>query len=101
MRGTSVAVRLVAYGSTRIPESALQALERADVAVSGGGVELLVFEQLTPELVAALSGKVTVCLALDAAAQREAMVPLLRAGALDVLNERGCAWADRLRALLE
>jgi transcriptional regulator with GAF, ATPase, and Fis domain len=96
----SCEVRIVSFGRCPIPADAPAALAQAGVVAGARGLQLIFFDSFAPELASCVAAEPSIAVALDPDAVRSAMVPLLRAGALDVLRASG-EWALRVRKLID
>lgn len=97
--GASLTIRVVVSAQTELDASARAALTRAALAPGEHGPTLVFFSELDENLLAASRVRGSICVAKGAELQRAAMVPLLRAGALEVLHLEQADWAARARTL--
>lgn len=97
----AIEVQLIPFSPSTIPDEIRSQLGRAGLRASASGPQVVFFDRFDSELTLQFSGRVAIGVALDERALREAMVPLLRAGALDVLCVAERSWCGRLCALLE
>jgi transcriptional regulator with GAF, ATPase, and Fis domain len=96
---SAIEIRLRPF-DCQVPERVASDLARAGLVPTASGCEVVVFERSAAELATSLAAG-AIAVALDDKVQRESVVPLLRAGALDVLDASAADWAERVRALLE
>jgi transcriptional regulator with GAF, ATPase, and Fis domain len=98
--GAVAEVQLVPFAGCEIPASVTRALSEAGFVVGERGPELIFFEHFDAELAVLPAGRLCVGIACSEAALRHAVVPLLRAGALDVLDMNDAGWIERVERVL-
>jgi transcriptional regulator with GAF, ATPase, and Fis domain len=101
MVGAAIEVQLTAFAGCEISAATRRELCDAGLAIGDSGPEIIFFDHFDPELAVLPAGRLSIAVAHGESALQKAMVPLLRAGVLDVLEVSSCAWATRIRALLE
>lgn len=99
--GASITTRVVVTAKAELEDSVRAALARARLQPADDGPTLLFFDILDESLLALPGLRGSVCVASGAELRRAAMLPLLRAGAVDVLDRGQPDWALRAKALFE
>ncbi len=97
---THCEVHLASFAPCDIPAFAVGALAAEGISAGSRGVSLVFFGRFEPRLLSRVAAEPSIAIAVDDAAARHAMVPLLRAGALDVIRLSG-KWAARVRTILD
>jgi transcriptional regulator of acetoin/glycerol metabolism len=101
MAGAAIEVRPLFFGGAGDRAELESALARVLLHASETGPEVVFFERYDPELAELMASGRALAVALDERCLREAVVPLLRAGALDVLCANFSGWAERAHAVLD
>jgi transcriptional regulator with GAF, ATPase, and Fis domain len=101
MGRTELGVQLVRFLGCEVPAGLCEELAMRGLTLGDSGPELVLFERFDAELPALFAGGQSLAIALNSDALRHGTVPLLRGGALDVLDAGSATWAERAYALLE
>jgi transcriptional regulator with GAF, ATPase, and Fis domain len=101
MLGGPREVRLVSFAHCEVPGDAAEQFERLGLSPGTRGVPVIFFDRFEPALLDLLAEEPFVAVGLNDIAVHEAMVPLLRAGALDVVRGQEPAWSQRVQSLIE